>query len=97
MTESTQYHAYTDGTDTIIGTTAEEALAVYRLENKDCCTDSMDFYQMRDDDRLQIVNPHGNGGKQSKTVREWIDEQITSQHCRKPDGSFTRLLCSTEY
>jgi hypothetical protein len=82
MTDSTKYHAYTDGTDTIIGTSLHEAIEAYSKENPDADSwgDTAGMWETIDDEA------------EDKTARGWIDLHISES----PDN-FSRLLCSTEY
>jgi hypothetical protein len=90
MTDSSQFHAYTDGTDTIIGTSCDEAVRAYTEENPDASDQGTQWEELGDG-QLKTIRD-GIGSRETKTNREWIDWHIS----RNPDN-FSRLLCSTEY
>lgn len=95
LTDPSNYHAYTDGTDTIIGTSLEEAIEAYADEIDEPASDLLQDHwrQLPDSDHKTITMQDEAGQpKERRTVREWIDLQITEN----PDH-FSRLLCSTEY
>jgi hypothetical protein len=93
MTNQSQFHAYTDGTDTIIGTSLDEAIAAYSTQNPDA-SGTHRFWEELSDSRLKTITMVDETGmpKATKSIREWIDAQIAES----PDN-FSRLLCSTEY
>lgn len=89
------YHAYTDGTDTIIGTSLDEAIAAYADEIETPLDDfSLWRWKELDDSKEKTITMRDEPGapKFQRTIREWIDLQIAENH-----DHFSRLLCSTEY
>lgn len=89
------YHAYTDGTDTIIGTSLQEAIEAYSRENPDAEAwgDTAGMWeQLGDEQRKTMRTEDGDGERITKPIREWID-----LHIAESPTNFSRLLCSTEY
>lgn len=92
MLDTSQFHAYTDGTDTIIGTSLEEAVCAYLLENTDA-SGTGPWAQLDDSASKTIRCEDCEPEKMTKTIREWIDWHLSSSN----QSEFRRLLCSTEY
>jgi hypothetical protein len=92
---SDQFHAYTNGIDTIIGTSLGEAIAAYAseidLDPFELLSDEWD--ELRDGSNLTISEPDEPGNpKETKKVSVWIAEQIANH-----GDNFSRLLGSSEY
>ena len=90
-------HVFTDGTDWIIGETAEAALAAYCEEFRMTIEDTSGpdgFKQLDDDHKITVRDIDGDGSSKTMTARQWIEHQI-----RKSSDPirFSRLVCSTEY
>ena len=100
MTDTSKFHAYTDKTDTIIGTSLEEALAGYlpQYGDPEHVFNYADWKELDDGTDKTIVMdaeaPRSKRTRVTKTLREWIEWHIANDH--DPDN-FQRLLCSTEY
>lgn len=92
MVDTSQFHAYTDGTDTIIGTSCDEAVYAYSLENPDA-SGTGPWVQLDDSASKTIRCEDCEPEKMTKTIREWIDWHLATDK----QGAFHRLLCSTEY
>lgn len=95
MTDSSKFHAYTDGTDWIIGTSLEEAIAAY-AEEIDASVDDFvaSSFKLLDSDKDLTICERDEPGqpKETKKVSEWIAERISNH-----GEHLSRLLCSTEY
>lgn len=89
-------HVFSNGTDTLIGETAESAVAAYCEEigerPEDYPRGPRDFELIGDDQ--EITARDEDGKKTTKAARQWIEHNVASSAV---DGWFSRLVCSTEW
>jgi hypothetical protein len=89
-----EYHAYTDGTDWIVGTSFEEAVEVYRQENPDFdANNEQPPWPQVDDDHVMTINEDSNPPlKKTATIREHIADHFATFSdgvLAKDEGSVT--------
>lgn len=90
---SIKYQAYTDGEDTIYGTSPEEAVEVYRLEvglDPDDMGKPEDFKPVDHGKPQEIVDDLFSK-VETKTIGEWIEIRQCEQE--KP----SRLICTKNW
>ena len=97
LTDIDKLHVYTDGTDTIFGSSAQEAVDAYRIEvgltEPGDYEDPGKFSLVPDDKEITVRSDDEDegwpDGKKTLTAREWIAYTINSGK--------SRMICSTEY
>ena len=101
MIDFNNLHVYTDRTDWLIGTSAEDAIEYHCKESGCDFAEYLQnsggrFVQLDDGEQLTIRDFDGNGNCATKTIREWIQWHVASP-TSGTNGNWSRLLSSTEY
>jgi hypothetical protein len=92
--ELAKYHVYSNKTDWIIGTSLNEAIAVYCLEiglAPSECYSPAGFVEVPGDSELS-VREEDSYRPERRTIREWIRVRLTGNN-----GGASRLVASTEF
>lgn len=90
-------HVFSNGTDTIFGASASEALRMYCQEIGEAFDDYPGgvegFKQVPDDKPITVHGIDHGPETQTMTAREWIAYSVNETG----DLNGSRLICSTEY
>jgi len=93
MVDVSKLHVFSNGTDILIGETAQEAIEAYCLEIGEDPSEYPGASTLRQvpDDKQITVNDDGR--RTTRTARCWIDESVAQFEI---GGYLSRMIASTE-